>query len=143
MTHSLPVPKNIAALIPCIQRSILQPLPLAPQLLLFPVKVRTPRITGDNCTGYINYFAVTTVAPCREAPVHTVLTLTGGHLIRALWTPATINRYLQLARLTAYAPLSAAAKVHETNAPYSPELLGIAQKLAEVFQDILDLKHHP
>lgn len=121
------------------QRSILQPLPLAPGLLLIPVKVRTPRITGDTCTGYCNYYAVNAIAPCQGHPVHTTLTLTGGHSITALWTPATIRRYLQLARLTACTPPY--AQVQEAEAVYSPELFTIAHKLAEVFRELLALKH--
>lgn len=121
------------------QRSILQPLPLAPSLLLIPVKVRTPRITGDTCTGYCNYYAVTAVFPCGDHPTHTTLTLTGGHSITALWAPATIRRYMQLARLTACTPHY--AHVQETEAFYSPDLFTIAHKLAEVFWELLSLKH--
>lgn len=124
------------------QRSILQPLPLAPNLLLIPIKVRTPRVTGDTCTGYINYYAILSTAPCQESPVHTVLTLTGGHNIGTLWTPVTINRYLQFARLTVYTYVPQYNTVQEADTRYAPELLGIAQRLAEVFRDILALKNH-
>lgn len=124
------------------QRFILQPLPLAPHLLLIPVKVRTPRVTGDTCTGYINYYAVLGAKPCQDPPVHTVLTLTGGHRIGTLWTPVTINRYLQLARLTAYTHTPQYNTLQEADTRYAPELLGIAQRLAEVFRDILALKNH-
>ena len=124
------------------QRSILQPLPLAPNLLLIPIKVRTPRVTGDTCTGYINYYTVLGTAPRQESQVHTVLTLTGGHNIDTLWTPVTINRYLQLARLTAYTYVPQYNTVQGTDTLYAPELLGIAQRLAEVFRDILTLKNH-
>lgn len=124
------------------QRSILQPLPLAPNLLLIPVKVRTPRVTGDTCTGYINYYAFLSIQSCQESPVHTLLTLTGGHTITTLWTPVTINRYLQLARLTAYTYTPPYTAVQEADTLYSPELLGITQRLAEVFRDILTLKNH-
>ncbi|WP_312518618.1 hypothetical protein [Anaerospora sp.] len=124
------------------QRSILQPLPLAPHLLLIPVKVRTPRVTGDTCTGYINYYTVVGAKSCQDPPVHTVLTLTGGHTIGTLWTPVTINRYLQLARLTAYTHTPQYNTLQESDTRYAPELLGIAQRLAEVFRDILALKNH-
>lgn len=124
------------------QRSILQPLPLAPRLLLIPVKIRTPRVPGDTCTGYINYYAVLGAKPCQDPPVHTVLTLTGGHTIGTLWTPVTINRYLQLARLTAYTHTPQYNTLQEADTHYAPELLGIAQRLAEVFRDILALKNH-
>ncbi|WP_312562866.1 hypothetical protein [Anaerospora sp.] len=124
------------------QRSILQPLPLAPHLLLIPVKVRTPRVTGDTCTGYINYYTVVGAKPCQDPPVHTVLTLTGGHTIGTLWTPVTINRYLQLALLTAYTHTPQYNRLQEADTRYAPELLGIAQRLAEVFRDILVLKNH-
>ena len=123
------------------RRSILQPLPLSPELLLFPVKVRVPRIAGDTCTGYINYHTVAQVLACIEKPAHSRIILIGGQSVQALWTTATVNRYLQLAQLAAYsAPVIASRMTREKSAIYEPELLGIAHKLVEVFQEILMLR---
>lgn len=123
------------------QRSILQPLPLSSELLLVPIKVRTPRIPGDPCIGYVNYYAVAKVAVQPGNPACSAITLHQGQTVQSLWSTDTVNRYLQLSRLTACSASPASGfALRETAAAYNPELLGIAHKLVEVFHEILQLR---
>lgn len=127
------------------ERKNLAPLPLAPGLILVPVKVRTPRINGDSTTGYINFHAVTTVCANTNRPYQATITLSGKTKIPALWTTATINRQLSLARLAAgiapslQMPL-AVGTFQESFPGYAPELLTLAVKLVDVFNEILSIK---
>jgi hypothetical protein len=114
-------------------RSLLQPLPLAPGLVLCPVKIRVPRITGDTSTGYINFHAVKGVAESTALAYQAIVTLTGGTDIPVLWTSETVKKHLQSARLA----ISQTIQSPESH----PDLLPIAQKLVEVIYDILVLKH--
>ena len=80
-------------------RSILQPLSLAPGLVLCPLKLRLPRVAGDTTTGYINFHAVIDVTPSSSKPYQSTITLTGGTELAVLWTPGTVKKHLQHARL--------------------------------------------
>ncbi len=124
------------------QRAILQPLPLAPGLVLFPVKIRIPRIRGDTSTGYINFHAVTSVAEKLTDPYQAIINLIGGSTVPVLWKAATIRKHLQSARLAiAHASRYAGSSVfQESAADYNPEIFPIAQKLVEVICEILILK---
>jgi hypothetical protein len=114
-------------------RRVLQPLPLAPGLVLCPVKTRIPRITGDTSTGYINYHAVTGVAENSLVAYQAIVSLAGGTNIPVFWTSDTVNKHLQSARL---------AISHTVQSPDAhPDLMPIAQKLVEIIYDILVLKH--
>lgn len=82
------------------RKAILQPLALAPGLLLIPCKVRQPRVKGDPCMGYVNYYAVTDITACSTHPFKTTIKLCGGACVNSLWTPKTVDRYIQYAQLT-------------------------------------------
>ncbi|WP_378950713.1 hypothetical protein [Pelosinus sp. sgz500959] len=90
------------------ERSLLQPLPLAPGLVLFPLKLRLPRVSGDQTTGYINFHSVIDVVENHIPPYHSTIRLIGGTEIPVLWTTHTVKQHLQQARLaisyTAYDP---------------------------------------
>lgn len=90
------------------EKRILQPLPLAPGLVLVPLKVRHPQILGDITMGYINFHSVMGVSKNHTNPYQSTIKLTGGTEIPILWTPATVKQHLQQARLaisyTAYDP---------------------------------------
>ncbi|SDD78091.1 hypothetical protein SPACI_042070 [Sporomusa acidovorans DSM 3132] len=129
------------------KRTNLEPLPLAPGLVLVPVKVRQPRVAGDATTGYINYHAVTAVAASTNKPYQTTVTLSGKATLPVLWTVATVNHQLALAHLVANTPpanqtASAAGVLREAFPGYAPELLTLAVKLIDVFNDILSIKQY-
>lgn len=113
-------------------RSILQPLPIAPGLVLCPVKTRIPRVAGDTSTGYINFHAVTGVAESNLSAYQATVKLAGGTDIPVFWTSATVKKHLQSARLA----ISHTAQSFESH----PNLMPIAQKLVEIIYDILVLK---
>ncbi len=120
------------------RRSILQPLALTPGLVLVPVKVRKPRIAGDTSTGYVNLHAITAVLSGPDRLYRSILALSGGVKLPVLWSPATVHKQLQYARLTlSHLPLQPAAET--TPASYAA-ITGIAAKVAELICDILKLK---
>lgn len=127
------------------ERKNLEPLPLAPGLVLVPVKVRKPRVTGDSTTGYVNFHAVTAVCANPNTPYQTTVTLSGKTEIPVIWTTATVNRQLALARLAASTaptlqlPLPAGA-FQESFPGYTPELFSLAVKLVDVFHEIINIK---
>lgn len=113
---------------------ILHILPLADDLVLVPIKVRTPQVSHDNCTGYVNACCVASVRSTSAQPHKSLITLKSGAEIPTLWTAATVEKYLRAARLlTGKQPYGAQANAQ-------PEIVAISQKLVEVFQDILALK---
>jgi hypothetical protein len=115
-------------------RRILQPLPLAPGLVLCPVKTRIPKVTGDTSTGYINYHAVTGVAETAlSSSYQSIVKLTGGTDIPVYWTCDTVKKHLQSAKL------AISHTIQSTDS--HPDLMPIAQKLVEIIYDILVLKH--
>ncbi|CUH94452.1 hypothetical protein P22_0518 [Propionispora sp. 2/2-37] len=126
------------------QRSILQPLPLTPSLILVPVKIRIPRLPGDSSTGYFNYRAVTGVSPGPEdgpPDCKAVIHLTGGLTLPCVWTVRTIKKYMQYACLTACrTPGPLRQTLCETSPGYVPDLEPILQKLLEVLGDILHFR---
>lgn len=110
---------------------ILHILPLADDLVLVPVKARTPRVTRDNCTGYINACCVASVAKTDNRSNHCTIRLTTGGEISVLWSAATVEKYLRAARLVGRRRTAGAEQT---------DLLTISRKLVDVFQDILSLK---
>lgn len=119
---------------------ILHVLPLAGSLVLFPVKVRVPRIAKDTAIGYINATAVARLEPLGEPPYKSVIILTSGRKVPCLWLTGTVEKYRRAARLLAVARTTPNA-FYETAAKYPPDLLSISHKLIEVFYDILALKN--
>jgi hypothetical protein len=113
---------------------ILHILPLADDLVLVPIKVRTPLVSRDNCTGYVNACSVASVRSTSAQPHKSLIILKSGAEIPTLWTPATIEKYLRAARLLA------GKQSYGTQANAQPEIVAISRKLVEVFQDILALK---
>lgn len=104
-------------------RSILQPLPLAPGLVLFPVKVRIPRIKGDITTGYINLPAVAKVTAGSNQPHQALICLSCGQQVPIIWKTSTVHKQIQLARLAAaYSPRSHTSVTRENLQTYQPEL---------------------
>lgn len=126
------------------QCAIMTPLPLAPGLVLCPIKVRRPRISGDTSTGYVNYYAITGVAKSNTSPYQAVISLTGGMKVPALWSVATINRHLHSARLTLAQTPHYSSQIQETPSPYFHDIFPLVQKFVEVICDIVALKQkHP
>lgn len=122
------------------EHRILQPLSLAPGLVLCPLKVRIPRIAGDTSIGYINLHAVTSVMASHNKPYQSTIKLTGGTELPILWTLATVKKHLQHARL--------AMSYTAPEPTMRPELTMIAQKQVEVMYDLLVfqsqlLRHSP
>lgn len=116
------------------QRRMFQPLPLGTGLLLFPLKVRLPRVAGDTTTGYVNVHALSAITKTTESPYQALLLLKGGWKLPVIWSTDTVKKHVHHAKLSAALPVTA------TNAP--GELQGIAQKLVEVFYEILSLKRN-
>ncbi len=82
------------------QRTCLPPLPLTPELILFPVKIRIPRVPGDFSHGFINLPAVTGIVTAGR-PGRTVIKLAGGRRVMTLWSAKTVSKHRHLARLAA------------------------------------------
>ncbi len=126
------------------ERTNLEPLPLAPGLVLVPVKVRRPRLAGDPTTGYINLHSVATVCTSTKKPYQTTIALSGKTEIPVLWTSTTVNRQLALARLADNtAPTTQLLRtefLRESFPGYAQELLPLAVKLIDVFQEIVYIK---
>jgi len=119
-------------------RAILQPLLLAPGLVLVPLKVRKPRVAGDTSTGYVNMHAVTGVKSTANKPYRSTLQLTGGAELPVLWSPATVNKQLQHARLALH-HLVLSPELTDSPASYAA-IAGIATKIIDVIYDLLNLK---
>lgn len=80
---------------------ILQPLAFGPKLLLCPMKVRHPSVKRDNCTGYINAYAIQSVEAAEhdgEKP-HCTVHLHNGMDLDVLLSADTVLHHLQTARL--------------------------------------------
>lgn len=124
-------------------RANLQVLPLAADLSLFPVKVRTPRVSGDTCTGYVNALTVKAVEKRPRSPYPAVIILPAGREIPSLWTAATVEKYLRAARLLATLPRQRVnLALAENPAGYgaTEELNILTGKLIDVITDIIALK---
>ncbi len=127
------------------ERKNLEPLPLAPGLILVPVKVRKPLIAGDTTIGYVNFHVVTAVCANINKPYQATITLSGKTEVPVIWTAATVNHQLTLARLAASTaptmqlPL-ATGSFQESFPGYAPELFTLAVKLVDVFNEILSMK---
>lgn len=106
------------------EHSILQPLSLAPGLVLCPIKLRIPRVAGDTSIGYINFHAVTKVTSSQHKPYQSLVTLTGDTQILTLWKATTVKEHFQQARLT----LTYSASAQEI----PPEVTLVSQKFIEV-----------
>lgn len=81
------------------EKSNFQPLPLAPGLVLCPVKLRQPLVPGDTTVGYINFHSVSSVTKHHTKPYQSTVRLMGGTDIPILWTTTTVKQRLQQARL--------------------------------------------
>lgn len=72
------------------------PLVLAPDLVLVPLKIRKPRISGDVTSGYINFHHIITV---QKTTNDTCIKLIGNHEIHSLWKTSTVHEHMQRAQL--------------------------------------------
>ena len=116
--------------------ALLQPLPLAPGLVLCPIKLRIPRVAGDTSTGYINLHATLTVIAAQNKPFQSIIKLTGGTELPSIWQPSAVKRHLQYARLV-LADTASAAQI-------PTELTLISHKFTELCYALLSLQslHH-
>lgn len=112
--------------------TLLQPLALAPGLVLCPIKLRNPKVSGDTSTGYINFHSVVSVDSTDQKPYQSLIKLTGGTELLALWKPTTVKKHFQ------YARLALTYTAHSSEMP--PELALISQKLVEVIYDLLSVQ---
>lgn len=113
---------------------ILHVLPLGNDLLLVPVKVRTPQVSRDSCTGYVNACCVKDVRSAAMPPHKAIVIFQSGKEVPILWSAGTVERYLRAARL------ALDKRAADRQAVTEPDLLAISRKLVEVFQDILALR---
>ena len=127
-------------------RMILQPLPLAPGLLLIPLKTRQPKVAGDSATGYVNFHTIQKVIPGGPAPVLSFIKLTSGTTIPVLWGTATVNQLLTLAPLSTLPLYETAAAIYspDITAAYpqllaadNPKVQRMSRKLAEFFFEFM------
>ncbi|WP_094603243.1 hypothetical protein SPSIL_011840 [Sporomusa silvacetica DSM 10669] len=119
-------------------QSNLQPLPITPRLVLFPVKIRKPRIAGDITTGCINLHAITSINRITESPsAGTLINLSGGAKVPILWSITTVRRHMLLARLaTTQAPITTTQALRRNTVCDADGLSPIARKLAEVIEEL-------
>lgn len=119
---------------------LLTPLPLAPNLILMPIKIRTPRIRGDTSLGYINAAQNITILAGRLKDHNSLIVLPSGVYLDCLWQVNTLLRRLQIAKsLAMYTPYFSNTYFAENN--HSPELLSIAHKFAVAFYEITAAKN--
>lgn len=78
------------------QSTIWQPLVLAPDLVLVPLKTRSPKISGDATGGYINFPHIVSIKSIEKS---TRLHLTGNHFVTSLWKLTTVQMHLRQAHL--------------------------------------------
>jgi hypothetical protein len=123
------IKKRISALTQCL---LLPPLPITAGMFLVPLKLRIPRVEGDSTIGYVNLYAVRNVTKCCQPPFQSELQLEGGWKLPVVWGDATVRKHLCQANL-----LSAAILYQS---PVQPEIRIMANKLAEVFDELLRRK---
>lgn len=80
--------------------TIWQTLVLAPDLVLVPLKIRKPKISGDATGGYFNFHQIKST---RSAANGTCVELKSGEKITVLWKTDTVDAHLQRAHLAALA----------------------------------------
>ena len=112
--------------------ALLQPLPLAPGLVLCPIKLRIPRIPGDTTIGYINFHAALSITGAQNKPYQSIIKLAGGIDIPSLWQPSTIKMHLQDATLVL------AHTAHSAQIPIEITLIG--QKITEAIYALLSMQ---
>lgn len=113
-------------------RLIHQPLPLTSKTLLVPVKVRKPKIAGDTCTGYLNYYSVKDIYVREADQRYSTVLLTGGAEVDTLWSAKTLKLCMTNARLASHEVSRSSADL--------PELRKLERKLLEIIYEILTAK---
>lgn len=111
--------------------TLLQPLPLAPGLVLCPMKLRPPKVPGDTSVGYINLHALLSVISNQQRPSQSIIKLIGGTELTALWKINTVKKHFQ------YGRLALAYTAHSPETP--PEITIVSQRIAEVMYDLLSI----
>jgi hypothetical protein len=104
---------------------------------LGPMNVRSAIAESSD----IYFYTVTGVTTAHLVPYQATVNLTGGAALNVIWAAATVNKYLQAARLTlAASPVGNFAGVRESPAHYDPQVALLARKLADVIQDLIELR---
>lgn len=78
--------------------TIWQTLVLAPDLVLVPLKIRKPKISGDATGGYFNFHQMKKIDSAANG---TYVELKNGEKITVLWKRGTVDAHLQRAHLAA------------------------------------------
>lgn len=113
-------------------RAIHQPLPLTPKAMLIPVKVRKPKIAGDTCTGYLNYYSVRDIHVRESDQRYSTVLLAGGAEVDILWSAKTVKLCMTSAKLASHEVSHSAVDL--------PEMRKLERKLIEVIYEILTAK---
>lgn len=71
------------------------PLPLAPSLVLVPLKTRKAIGKNDGCHSYLNPSAIVSVAAARDGEKRSTILLPGEHLIPCLYSVQTVRKRLR------------------------------------------------
>ena len=82
------------------KRSLVPPLAFSNDLVLFPLKVRKPKVKGDATIGYINFKHFNEI---KQNCDNTSVLIDCNLEIPTLWTKKTVQQQLQLAQLTTLA----------------------------------------
>ena len=113
-------------------RAIHQPLPLTSKALFVPVKVRKPKIAGDTCTGYLNYYSVKDIHVRETDQRYSTVELAGGAAIDVLWSFKTLKSCMNNAKLASHEITLGSAAL--------PEMRKLERKLLETICEILSAK---
>lgn len=84
---------------PLLARSGSLPLPLAPRLILVPLRLRRPRLKGDAAFGYVSYHDIKGVRETAGGPSPTLLRLTSGTELPVLSQRRLVVQHLGAARM--------------------------------------------
>lgn len=120
-------------------RSLYNTLVFDQALILIPLKTRKPRVPGDNTLAYVNLKAVVKTLPSPAPPHRSVIQLTGGHTVPIYWTPVRVKQYLNQAELISQ-KLADKLPRYQKQKEDEPELNAVAQKLAELLNEIVKVK---
>ncbi|RYD07034.1 hypothetical protein N752_00195 [Desulforamulus aquiferis] len=80
-------------------KKIFCPIILGSELVLIPVKVRKPRIEGDNTLAYINLCSVKNTSVSKNPPFKTLIQLERGLSVGSYWSISTLTSKINHAGL--------------------------------------------
>lgn len=75
------------------------PLALSADLVLIPLKTRTPVGINDGCYGYLNGVAIEKAGPASDSPGRCALTLAGGHRLVCHYSCRTVHDKIRLGQI--------------------------------------------